>query len=427
MGAWFEDEGGGRYKIRWRDGKGRAAKQRAMRVEGDAIERDRLINEIDRAVRDHGFYDSNRSAVVEPAPASDLGALFEAFVAARVALDSYSARTARTYTSYGERVLGRIRELQGLHETSPVPVALLSSELFGAIRKLDTDRLSSSMASYASLRFALDAWRWASDRNAEASAAGRPARWTRLPPAPRANKDYLPRTPKYGRTIAPTLAHVDAVVRRLWANPRVDAGTKVAALFMRWTGLRSEQVFSIDRADVDLEAGTLLVRKGKSLAEQADLRTVPLATALLNERGVRAWVESQPGPLFPKRRHSATIGRDAGRTKKPTQTFHDAWQAATDAEEVPLHVWAPPNRKIARPEHSFRAAFQAHLEELRIPGNVIDFLVGHEDGSVRDMHYGRDLLVAARAAVDEIPAVDWIGPLPAHADNVVPIRPESAG
>ena len=177
---------------------------------------------------------------------------------------------------------------------------------------------------------------------------------------------------------------------------------------MRYTGLRSDQVFSIARADLDLAARTLVVRAGKTKVEKADARTVPLSANLLAEPGVLAWIESFPsGPVFPKRRHAKTKDRDEGRTKKPTETFRMTWQEATDAGEVPLHVWAPPNRVISRPEHSFRAAFQAHLEEVRVSGNVIDFLVGHEGDTVREVHYGRELLAAARDAVDGIPPVKW--------------------
>lgn len=49
--------------------------------------------------------------------------------------------------------------------------------------------------------------------------------------------------------------------------------------------------------------------------------------------------------------------------------------------------------------------------------------VGHEGDSVRDVHYGRELLTAAREAVDGIPAVDWSGPkADEQPNNVVPMR-----
>ena len=93
--------------------------------------------------------------------------------------------------------------------------------------------------------------------------------------------------------------------------------------------------------------------------------------------------------------------------KQPSQTFHDAWQSAEDAGEVPARVWRPSNRKNARPEHGLRAAFQAFLGEQGVATNVVDYLVGHEGESVRDVHYGRDLMRNCRAAVDLITPVNW--------------------
>jgi len=76
-------------------------------------------------------------------------------------------------------------------------------------------------------------------------------------------------------------------------------------------------------------------------------------------------------------------------------------------DHTPQHVWHPPNRKNGRPEHSFRAAFQAFLVERRVAGDVVDFLVGHAGSGVRETHYGRDLMVASRRAVECLPRVDW--------------------
>ncbi|MCA9492390.1 MAG: tyrosine-type recombinase/integrase [Myxococcales bacterium] len=372
-------------------------------MEGSEIERDALVLEIRRALASSGRYVVEASEVlpVEPAGISEV---MDACIEARKAAGKYTGKTGLTYKAYATRFAERVRTLEKLPRDAKLPVTLLSRGLFERVQALDVARGSSSMMRYAPVRFALDAWRWAADANAEAEAAGRPPRWAHLPPAPRSTKDYLPRTPVYGRTIAPTLAHIDAVIRRLWARPKVDHGTKVAALLMRYTGLRSEQVFSIQRQDIDLGERTLFVRSGKTETERANARTVPLGKELLEEPGFVEWVESfERGTIFPKRSHAKTKGRDEGRTKKPSETFRMVWQEATDEREVPQHVWAPANRRISRPEHSFRAAFQAHLEERRVPANVIDFLVGHEDGTVRDLHYGRDLLQAAREAVDAIP------------------------
>ncbi len=168
----------------------------------------------------------------------------------------------------------------------------------------------------------------------------------------------------------------------------------LAAVILRYTGLRLRQVTGIAREDLDLTAGTLLVRHGKSRAEQAEMRTVPLAAGLRAEPLFRAALSAKAGkgPLL--------------RCSNPRATVFSSWEDASELDGVPRNVWAPPNRINARPDHAFRAAFQAHLAAGKVAGDVVDFLVGHQ-GDLRGTHYGRDLDADARAAVDGLPPIKW--------------------
>lgn len=411
---------GRKWRLRWRNPD---RKQDGMTVEGTITEANALIFEIRTALERGEAYRPERSRILPPPapvaerPAADFLALTLACIERRENAGKYEPKTATTYRGFARGAVATMRDLEGLPVDAAFPVTLLSRDLFERLISREKARGGNVKVSYMRLRFLLDAWRWAWTQCQEDAAAGRPATWHRLPPSPVETTDYLPRVGRYGRTVAPTLAHVDAMIRQLWTMPKVAHGNKIAAMIMRYTGLRAAQVFAIDRGDIDLTQRLLCVRTGKTAQEKADQRTVPLARALCEDPAFREYVESfGTGPIFPKRNHAnASSGP---RTKHPTETFKAAWQAATDAGECPLHVWAPPNREIARPEHAFRAAFQAHLEYVRVAGNVIDFLVGHESETVQDAHYGRDLLDDARAAVDALPPVDWTGPGEALPANV---------
>jgi len=234
---------------------------------------------------------------------------------------------------------------------------------------------------------------------------GDPKSWAQIPDQPKLKSGFVPRGRLYGSTTAPDLAHCDAVLRRLREAPG-KADTLGLAMVMRFTGLRVGQGKAIRRQDIDLTKGTLTVRTGKSRREKADMRIVPLSRHLLVEPLFRALVD---GAAAAERVLEVTS----------TKSIRAAWEDAEAAGEVPRHVWAPPNRERARPDHAFRAALLAHMTTDRVAGDVVSYLVGHspnEDASarLREIHYGRSLMEEAREAVDALPAIDWTGPqLPA--------------
>lgn len=415
-GVTVEEQGRGQYRVRWRDKVAGSWKSREQWLHGDEHFVRRFVGACAEARDKLGWFDAaawldaNVSRPEGLPEAANLLDGIEAFISAREAAGKFRGKTATTYRSYAWRLAESIHAIRKIPKDAPLPVTLLGRELFVELMARDTARGASAMMSYASLRLLVDAWRWLS---------GEPKRFPQVPPLPPSTRDLLPRTPKYGRTAAPTVAHVDACLRHLRANDNVSRGTLVAAIFLRYTGLRVSQVLGIDKSDLDLQAKTLLVRVAKSERERADLRTVPLAAGLLAEPEVAGWLASTAtGPLFPSRRHST---RKYLTQKPPVVTLKAAWERATEAGEVPKHVWAPPNRKFARPDHAFRAFLQAHLRDEGVADDVIDFLVGHEGDGVRDVHYGRDLMDRARDALDALPPVDWAPPGSELPENVVPM------
>ncbi|MCA9571570.1 MAG: hypothetical protein KC656_27215, partial [Myxococcales bacterium] len=382
--------GESRYKLRWRERTPEGGwRSRSETLEGSRLERDRRVVEIREALASRGTADPP-SAI--RAPANLLEGMLE-MTRQREVDGRYSAKTAQTYTSYARRIAGHLHAIARIPHDGVLPATLLSRETFAHIKERDAQLGIGQSVRYASVRLLLDTWEWMADD---------PARWAHVPPPPlgRTRRDYLTRTARYGRTVAPRLEHVDACILSL--PPRTSQSTRIAAVIMRFTGLRASQVFGIHAEDLDVGAATLRVREGKGVLERADQRVVPLAPSLLMEPMVRGWLACfESGPLFPSRPHTSRKGRGA-RRKLPTETFKHAWEASG----APEHVWRPPGRRNSRPEHAFRAAFQAFLKDERVAGDVIDFLVGHHPHgpeALRDRHYGRDLFEHARAAVGLLP------------------------
>lgn len=89
-----------------------------------------------------------------------------------------------------------------------------------------------------------------------------------------------------------------------------------------------------------------------------------------------------------------------------------AWTEAVKAKEARESAWKPANRRTGRPEHAFRAAFQAHLRLAGVPEPVIDALVGHHGKTIRARHYAgaETLFPHLQDAVAKLPAINWDGP-----------------
>lgn len=237
-------------------------------------------------------------------------------------------------------------------------------------------------------------WPWASDRGV----AG-------LEPAPRDTKSLMPSNAVYAPpNVLPTLAEVDAMIARITA-PRA----KVAAILMRATGLRIEQVASLRGADFDLVAGTMLVAKGKSRREKALMRTVAVPTWLVPTlRAMGAWHD---GHLVQHMdRYGGVFDEGMPSPRSLAIYFKKAWVSAVKDGLARPDVWKPANREKASTTHTLRAVYQATREEAGVRDAVIDWLVGHSGRSTRATSYTKPSMAQLRAAVAHVPAIAGMEP-----------------
>ncbi|MCA9489132.1 MAG: site-specific integrase [Myxococcales bacterium] len=203
------------------------------------------------------------------------------------------------------------------------------------------------------------------------------------------------------------------------------------AVIARWTGLRIGSIYGLRPEDVNLRAATLRIRTGKTAAAR---RTIPIATGLRDELVALVNGAKEEGRTCLFRRNSH-VG-DAP-SHNPATTLARAWTLAVEAGEAREEVWKPPTRKIARPDHAFRAAFQDHLVRGGVRDEVIDLLVGHAPRTTRAKHYATESarMEAMREALALLPPIDWrqverpenVLTFPAAADELVLERAQVQG
>lgn len=296
--------------------------------------------------------------------------------------------TVTKYAQSLDRWFGLLREELAVPAGQAVLATALHRDLVGrAIVRMRAAKLSDGTI-YATISHALLAWRWV---------AGRPDRWPGIPACPDPSS-VLPDPPTYSAPPAPTLAEVDAVLRRLGENAYV---ARYAAIIMRFTGLRISQTLAIRREDLDERRRMLTIRLGKGRRE-TEGRVVPVSAHLIEElKGVLGEAGTS---LVPRR---SDLRAPNNKNHIPSTTLNDAWEAAVADDEVRREVWRPTNRKIGRPEHAFRAALQDYLEDHGVKEKVVDRLVGHAPQGVRARHYVPPKDAELREAVDLLPPIDW--------------------
>ena len=409
--------GPGKYKIRWRelvpgddglpergpDGRLRR-RARSLTVRGKTA-RDEAVARIRRALLDEGEYQLP-TAAEEPEMANLEHAALAWLEWKRTRC---KPRSVVTYATHIKRFFEMTRQIRSIRAEAMVPGDVLTRDLLiECIRRWQELGRSEAWV-YSASRSAMDLWRWVSDD---------PVQYPGVPVPPREAKRVLPRTPLYVAPPAPTMAELDACLRHISLD--AEESRRVGVL-LRFTGLRISQVLALRRDDIALEAMSLTVRIGKSRQEEAEQRTIPISRHLVAE--IARWVAPRaPGSyLFPAWGSHKQHERHAARKNEP---FHQAWASATKSGEARRAVWAPPNRRIARPQHAFRAGFQAFMRSQGIGEEVIDALVGHHGRSLRARHYaGTDSLWERMVeAMALLPVIDWRGPVGEQGSNVVELQ-----
>jgi integrase len=406
---------GNRFKLRWRelmpgaDGQpargtdGRLKRRaRSLTVKGRAA-RDEAAAKIRRSLMDEGEFSLPTATVEEVPQIANLEHAAVAWLAWKKT--RCKPRSVVAYAGHMKRFFELARELLKIKPSRPVWADRLSRALVIDCVRTWQERGYSKSWVYSAGRSVIDMWRWVSDD---------PDTFPGVPTPPREAKMVLPRVPVYVAPPSPTLKELDACLRHI--SPNAVESRRVG-VFLRYTGLRISQVLGLRMRDLDLDAATIRVTVGKSRQEEAEARVMPVSKHLVAD--VRDWLAGRDRDefIFPawgtRKSHPANVRPD---------TFHSAWAEATKRGQARKEVWAPDNRKIARPQHAFRAGFQAFLRRERVAEEVIDALVGHHGRSLRARHYaGTDSLWDRMVeAVDGMPAVDWMEP--ATKGNVIPMK-----
>ncbi len=383
----------GKWWIRWRERKPEGGwRSRSLTLRGGERDAQAKVIEVENELERTGTV---RTAIATSGPPASILDGLEALISTRVQQGRWSGSTPSTYRSYMVAIARALHEVHQVPFDQALPVHLLDRGTFESILAVWRRDGRGQMATYAALRLLLECWRWMADD---------PRKWAGVPAAPSVSKDYLPQTPSYARTDAPTIAHVDAMLRRLSRRGQ-SPDTVLYGVFLRYLSWRGMQVAQLQLEHVDLERWTATVETGKSQAESLARRVVPLPASLRSEPGVMELLtRAETGPVFRGR------GIDGGKRSRkwlPAESFSTAWELATELDGVPRGVWNPPQRKNARPVHALRAAYQAHMQDVGCPEDTIDYLVGHKSKSVRGTHYGRAMVESARVWVDTLPAIEW--------------------
>ena len=216
------------------------------------------------------------------------------------------------------------------------------------------------------------AWEWAYNEDD----------WSAVVPRPRTID--MPRE-EGELTVAPTWVEMDAVIRAF------DEGAwhHRLAIFLRFTGLRVQQVMGLKWDDLDLEQATLRVRGelGKSRQERRG-RIIPVSKHLVDI--VSGWGRREGFVI--------TTGRRGCRERLARPRDLDrAWARAKVREAA----WK------GRPHHAFRKGLVSELRRAGADADAVEYLVGHSLG-LRGVYTDPDAL-ALRQAVALIPPLTATG------------------
>lgn len=397
----------GKVRVMWRnreqlpDGSVKT-RQKKLTVDSEKEAR-RVAIEISDALTQQGYWDP-KGKPARPLD-EDLDEMFAAHGAHKLKVEGRTPRTVEGLVFSFKRFVGGIRTIEGMPETASVPCRMLNLPTYHkVVAWLATEANGgegySTGTTYLTCTAVLDAWSWAADQQEE---DGSP-KWVTLPRPPYNRKALLPATPSYqAPSRVASWEELDEVINRIRGPKRATLAVvaKWITVIQRYTGLRLYQAVGIYREDFDLERKTLVVRRGKSKREKAMMREMAVSKHLLDDL---APMLPESGPLFPDGRDpTVPIVAYRNTTKHVTR----AWEDAEDKKAVRKGLRLPPGRDRPSPTHAYRTAFQQHLQDAGVSVSVLDYLVGHAEGSTRARHYTRPSMKAQQAAVNLIPAIQW--------------------
>ena len=200
---------------------------------------------------------------------------------------------------------------------------------------------------------------------------------------------------------APSWSEVDSMIdalRKPWH--------RLVATVLRYQGIRVSQALALEWADMDLDAGVLLLVAGRRGAKRGATRAVPLHPGLVYE--FRAYGPAK-GLVFPGRKGQI---RNGGVVE---EAFKPAWRRAEIAPEKwdrPAEAGGPQTRQKGRPTHAVRAAFSTGLTQAMVPKEIREYLMGHRAGATIAAYLAEQSKATSpywAAAVEAIGKVPRIG------------------
>lgn len=407
---------GRRWKVRWREDVIENGERRTVarsKTVTTAGARDSLVSKIRRHLEAGEVFETAARVI---APMSNLEAAGVAWLAWHQA-QGRTASTVRQHKSALRRIFDTVRRVRNIGPDAIVLSNVLTVGLFSELLTawIADDAAATGRkgpiapcgprrrAELASRLVGL--WKWA---------ASQPAAYPGVPVPPLDDRLLVPVAPPRGSApLAPTWVEMDAIVARAYSydaneNRRhTSYGDLLAG--ERMTGLRVDQIASIRRRDVNTSRNALVVATGKSAAEKAEQREVPIPPQLIALWTDRIAAATSPESfLFP-------ASNAAGHMAADTEIIGEMWSAAEDSGEIRKGIYRPRGKRKARPNHAFRAGYMAGLEAFeveidgqpvrRIMDKTIDFLVGHHPATVRDRSYSAATWAALEAAVSQVPTM----------------------
>ncbi|MDP2305508.1 MAG: hypothetical protein Q8P18_05730 [Pseudomonadota bacterium] len=418
---------GGKYKIRWREDvveDGLRVRKARSQVVTDKSARDALVGKLRRTLESGDVYEPAARVVTTAANLERAALNWLAWQSSRDRKKSTRSR----YKSAIARIMGTVRKVRRIADEDVIPVSVLDVNLFTELRNkwIAEDEAAGSGTKGRKPGACGPLWRYHLSGHLFSIwsyCASQPVTYPGIPPLVDRELVIPPVPRQKGAPTAPTWAECDAVIRRAY-DVSEDLGDVLAG--ERLTGLRVFQVTGIRRRAVDPVRATLTVEVGKSAAEEAEMRTVPIPRSLVDAWQTRiAACKSPDDYLF------ATDTTASGHVEPDTNVINELWAAAEKAGEVRPNVARPLHRRKARPNHAFRAAYMSELQGItvevdgapvhRVSDRTIDYLVGHAAIDTRGQHYARPSDAALVAAVGLVAPID-MKPEAVDTGNVVPIR-----
>ncbi|MCU1279400.1 MAG: hypothetical protein JWM53_2946 [bacterium] len=212
-------------------------------------------------------------------------------------------------------------------------------------------------------------WAWAYERE----------KWDGVPLPKRLKIRRSPAQPPR----APTWAEMDAAVNA------ANGWHKKLMIWMRYTGMRVTESMMVLWSDVDLDRGTLSVRRELDGNKTGVWRIVPLSPHLIEE--IATWGKRE-GYVIPSERRKGARERQAR-----TREINTAWRNAG----VPEHKWK------RQPDNAFRKGVKTGLVVMGLQREAIDYVQGHIDAAARARYVDPSQL-PLRAIVDAIPRIGTV-------------------